>query len=80
MEANHLINLASTLSRYTARAEATTSSKAAGNATLFERLRNSRGCTLKTAKNVMVWFDTNWPADLEWPSDAPRPQQKEEAA
>lgn len=80
MEANHLINLAGTLSRHIGRAEATISNKVAGNATLFDRLRKGHGCTLKTAKNAVIWFDENWPEDLEWPSDIPRPISKEEAA
>ncbi|MEP4986287.1 MAG: hypothetical protein ABJV68_01095 [Paracoccaceae bacterium] len=56
------------------------SNKAAGNATLFERLRGGKGCTIQTAQRAMVWFSENWPADLEWPADIPRPRKKKDAA
>lgn len=30
-------------------------------------------CRTRTAERVMRWFSDNWPSDLEWPSDIPRP-------
>lgn len=48
----------------------------------FERLRVGGGCTLKTAARVMQWFSDNWPDDLPWPADIPRPpkSKKKDAA
>lgn len=80
MEPNHLTTLAAALSAHTKRAEATISNKAAGNAVLFARLRRGEGCTLKTAKRVLGWFDENWPADLAWPENVPRPSKDQRAA
>lgn len=47
-------------------------------------LRNLRsgvaGCTVRRAAAVGIWFSTNWPADLAWPADIPRPPKSKEAA
>ena len=52
-----------------------------GNGQFFKGLQDGRSCTLKTAAAVMQWFSDNWPADLEWPRQIPRPpKSKKEAA
>jgi hypothetical protein len=80
MDTDHLIRLADALAAHLGRAEATISNKAAGHALLFKRLREGHGCTVRTAKSVSKWFAENWPADLEWPADVPRPSIKKDAA
>ena len=49
--------------------------RAAGSAKFFRDLRSGErsGCTLQTYERVLRWFSDHWPADLEWPSDIPRP-------
>ncbi len=44
-----------------------------GDGQFFDRLRKGAGCHAKTERKVMAWFSENWPEDLEWPSDIPRP-------
>lgn len=40
----------------------------------FRRMKEEdAGCTLRTYEKLVLWFSTNWPADLEWPEDVPRP-------
>ena len=51
-----------------------------GDGQFFRRLREGKGCTVKTASKVFDWFSENWPADLEWPADIPRPNPNKEAA
>ena len=51
-----------------------------GDGQFFKRLREGKGCTVKTASAVFSWFDANWPADLAWPRDIPRPSRSKEAA
>lgn len=47
----------------------------------FAGLLAGKGCHLRTANRVMAWFSDNWPADLAWPRDVPRPPKtKKEAA
>lgn len=51
-----------------------------GDGQFFKRLKEGKGCTVKTASAALQWFSDNWPADLEWPRDIPRPSKKREAA
>lgn len=54
---------------------------ARGDGQFFDRLRKGKTCTIKTATTVLAWFDQNWPSDLDWPRDIPRPHKsKKEAA
>ncbi|TKA95416.1 hypothetical protein FAZ78_16915 [Cereibacter changlensis] len=53
---------------------------ARGDGQFFKRLREGKGCTVKTASATVQWFSNHWPADLEWPADIPRPPKSKEAA
>lgn len=73
MQLNHLTILAEAFAKHTDRSEATVSNLVVSHARLFKRLRDGKGCSVATYNNVMAWFSKNWPEDLEWPSDIPRP-------
>lgn len=73
MNTQTLITLAETLTAHEGGSEATISNKVSTNARLFKRLRAQKGCNVSTFNNAMNWFSENWPADLEWPADTPRP-------
>lgn len=51
-----------------------------GNGKFIKNLESGHTCTLKTHEKCLTWASENWPADLEWPGDIPRPQIKEDAA
>lgn len=51
-----------------------------GDGGFFDRLSKGGGCTLKTASKVSQWFSDNWPHDLDWPADIPRPNPTEKEA
>lgn len=53
---------------------------ARGDGQFFRRLNKGGGCSGKTARLVFTWFSANWPEDLEWPGDIPRPEVGEDAA
>lgn len=55
---------------------------ARGDGQFFKRLGDGKGCTVSTMVKVMQWFSDNWPDDLEWPQDIPRPpaSKKKEVA
>lgn len=54
---------------------------ARGDGQFFKRLKDGCSCTVKTASAIFQWFADNWPSDLEWPRDIPRPpKSKKEAA
>ena len=82
MELRDLITLAETYTAFVNRSEATVSNQITTHARFFERIRAGKGCNFITFKKALAWFHENWPADLEWPSDIPRPapQSKKEAA
>ena len=50
----------------------------AGNPSFYPRLRTGASCTVKLYGRVLEWFSRNWPADLEWPPDVPRPEPSPE--
>lgn len=77
---DQLLRLADAFARHTNRADATISNKIVGHARLIARLRDGFGCTLATASRAHNWFSENWPPDLEWPRDVPRPNRSKEAA
>ena len=80
MEQNHLVILATELARHIDRSLMTIARRAGVHARLFERLEEGAGCNIRTFIQTMQWFADNWPEDLEWPRDVPRPTQKKEVA
>ena len=55
--------------------EARVADLACSNPYLFKRLRENKGCTVKTYNRVLQWFSDHWPADdLLWPADIERPE------
>jgi hypothetical protein len=54
----------------------TVSTYAANDGKYFGRLEAGAGCTIAKANRILVWFDANWPADLEWPRAISRPSKK----
>lgn len=76
----HLLQLAQAMQAHTKLALATLSNRAVGRANLFSRIQNNKGCTVDTAVTAFRWFSENWPADLEWPRDIPRPPRKKKEA
>lgn len=73
MRIEHIIKLARTYSSYTSLSLATVSTYAANDGKLFRRMEDGAGCTIKRANKLIRWFSAHWPADLDWPSDIPRP-------
>ena len=48
---------------------------AAGRGSFFVDLRDDRRhCQTNTYSRVLQWFSDQWPAELPWPPDTPRPQ------
>lgn len=77
----HLIDLSATYAAHMNLSHWRVSFIVRGDGQFFRRLAEGKSCTLKTASHVMQWFSDNWPADLEWPRDIPRPpKQKKEVA
>lgn len=75
IELSHLGKLADCLAPFINRSDATISMRITDNANarLIARARSGQGCNAETFRHAMQWFHENWPPDLEWPSDVPRP-------
>ena len=77
----HLLDLAGLYGEHLTLSHWRVSYLVRGDGQFFRRLESGKSCTLKTAAAVLTWFSDNWPADLEWPRQIPRPpKSKKEAA
>lgn len=77
-----LITLAETMATHGGVTHFAISMRALGKGDFFKKLIAGGDCRTATAARVLAWFSENWPADLEWPRDIPRPpkSKKEKAA
>jgi hypothetical protein len=73
MKLEYLLTLATAYCRHVDRSEATVSNQITTHARLFKRLRAGHGCNVTTYNTAIIWFSSNWPADLEWPEGIERP-------
>lgn len=82
MEQKHaLTTLAETMAAHQGVTHFAISMRALGKGDFFKKLLSGGDCRTTTAARVLAWFSENWPSDLEWPADIPRPsQRKKEAA
>ena len=80
MDTITLVKLAQTFADHRGRKLSTVSTYAAGDGKFFKSISGTAGCTLERAARIVDWFSENWPDDLEWPRDIPRPRKKKEAA
>lgn len=76
----HLIDLSEAFAGHLNLSHWRVSFLARGDGQFFKRLREGRGCTIKTAAMLFQWFSDNWPTDLEWPRDVPRPPKSRKDA
>lgn len=68
-----LITLAETMATHGGVTHYAISMRALGKGDFFKKLIAGGDCRTATAARVLGWFNENWPADLEWPRDIPRP-------
>lgn len=68
-----LLRLAQAYSGHTGQSLATIGTYATNDGEIFARFERGGDCTTQRAKRLGWWFSENWPDDLEWPSDIPRP-------
>lgn len=80
MNTEQLVYLADAYGTHRNLSRSTVSTYAANDGKLMDRLAGGAGCTIRRAQNLLRWFSENWPADLEWPRDIPRPAKSKEAA
>lgn len=57
----------------TGRSVSTVARLATGSGTTVQRLRAGCAITTRRADRALQWLSDNWPADLSWPAEIPRP-------
>ena len=72
MYSDHLIQIANLYAQSRKVTMGTLGTYAAADGKFFPRLSKGR-VTIRRAERVLQWFSDNWPADLPWPDDIPRP-------
>lgn len=73
MNTESLIKLARILARHRGLKLTTISTYAANDGKLLTRLQGGASITIRRHDNILQWFSDDWPSDLEWPPDIPRP-------
>ena len=73
MFTEHLLHLAKLHASKSGLALSTLATYAANDGGLFGRLKRGRDVTSRRAERIIQWFSDNWPVDLDWPADIPRP-------
>lgn len=76
-----LITLAKAMAAHEDVSHFAISMRALGKGDFFKNMiEKGYDCRTRTAARLMSWFSDNWPADLQWPRDIPRPVKSREAA
>jgi hypothetical protein len=71
---HHILTLAARLAAHQGVTHWAISMRLAGKGDFLHRLAKPRAdCRTSTYERAMQFFSKTWPADLEWPSDVPRP-------
>lgn len=73
MKTEDLTKLAEMYAAHTLLQLSTVSTYSAGDGKFFSRLKDGSDCGIRRAQKIILWFDANWPEDLEWPTAIPRP-------
>jgi hypothetical protein len=77
---HHLLSCAAAFGAARGLEPSTVSRLATGDWRFFDRIQDEASFTARKYDAIIAWFSENWPADAEWPEDAPRPKAQSEAA
>ena len=77
MQPHHLVTLGEAYGKHNSYTLSTVSTYAAQSGSFLGRIAAGKWCHIKTYNRALQWFSDNWPADLAWPSDVPRPAPAE---
>ena len=73
----HLVALAERYAQARSLELVTVARLAAGDWRFFERVNDGDSSfTVRKYDAIVAWFSANWPADLAWPQDVPRPSHE----
>ena len=77
MNTEYLIQVAQILARHRGLKLTTISTYVANDGKLLTRLRDGHDITMRRHARILQWFSDQWPIDLPWPPDIPRPAPSE---
>lgn len=72
----YVVRLADVYAMHSPWSATTVSGKAFGSGDSVEKLRSGKRITTERIDAGYQWFSDNWPPDLAWPSDIPRPPKR----
>ena len=75
----HLLDCAAVFAASRSLEMVTVARLAAGDWRFFERIEGGASFTARKYDSIMAWFSANWPAELDWPTEVPRPSAQEAA-
>lgn len=73
MNLERIVEAARSLAEHTGLKLSTVAVYAVNDGKFFDRIKAGGSCTLRTADRLTRYLSDNWPDDLEWPHDIPRP-------
>ena len=74
MDTKHLSRLGQAYADHVGGTLSTLSTKMAGAGHVLPSMATGeKTVTVKKFNRLMAWFSENWPSDLAWPDDIPRP-------
>ena len=71
--AHDIVRLAEILAARRGRSPRTVCRWATGDGALYGRLAGGSDVAWRRGWRILRWFSDEWPADLNWPADIPRP-------
>jgi len=75
----HILDLTERLAAFENISHWTVSYRIFGKGDVLKRLRAGSDLHTRVAERALATIAEMWPADLEWPSDIPRPERAEPA-
>ena len=75
---DHIVCLADGFCEVSGISTATLSNRLFKDARKIDALRGGRDLVTARYQTALAYFDMNWPSNVEWPSDIPRPSVAEE--
>ena len=70
---HEIVRLAEILAARRGRSPRTVCRWATGDGALYGRLAGGSDVAWRRGWRILRWFSDEWPADLHWPTDIPRP-------
>jgi hypothetical protein len=75
-----LLNLIDRYCTHTGLSDARVSTQIFNHGNRIKQIREGAGFTVASFERALNWFSTNWPTEIDWPTDIPKPEIHHDAA